>query len=104
MGDSLGGIPDDDSCYTNGNVDYKKIENKEFYQDGIKRLLIANEKKISLAIMCSEAKPHECHRSKLVGETLKKYKVYLKHVDEKDLIVSQEQVISRIKGNQLSIF
>ena len=104
MGDALGGIPDDDSCYTDGRVDYQKIEQKEFYQNGIKRLLVANEKQIPLAIMCSESKPQECHRSKLIGETLKKYNVNLQHIDERENLLTQEQVISKAKENQLSIF
>ena len=104
MGDALGGIPDDDSCYTDGRVDYQKIEQKEFYQNGIKRLLVANEKKIPLILMCSESRPFECHRSKLIGETLKKHQVDLLHIDERDDLLSQEQVIAKARNNQLSIF
>ena len=38
MGDTLGGRPDDETCYVNGKVDYEKVKVTEFYQRGIQRL------------------------------------------------------------------
>lgn len=38
MGDTLGGRPNDPTCYTDGKVDYDKIKQKDFYQHGIGRL------------------------------------------------------------------
>ena len=105
MGDSLGGLPPDRSCYTEeGYVDYSKVESKKFYQEGIKRLMTAHAKKVSLAIMCSESKPHECHRSKLVGETLEKNQIALQHINENGDILSQKEVMTGLKSNQLSLF
>ena len=80
MGDVLGGLPDDNSCYTNGHVDYNKLREKEFFKNGLKRLITANNKKIKVAIMCSESNPAECHRTKLIGEELKKKDIILNHI------------------------
>ena len=80
MGDVLGGLPDDNSCYTNGHVDYNKLKEKEFFKNGLKRLITANNKKIKVAIMCSESNPAECHRTKLIGEELKKKNIILNHI------------------------
>ena len=33
--------------------------------------------------MCSESKPCECHRSKLIGKVLDIDKISMKHIDEK---------------------
>ena len=33
MGDVLGGLPDDTSCYTNGHVDYEKLKEKDFFKN-----------------------------------------------------------------------
>ena len=105
MGDSLGGLPSDTSCYTEeGYVDYSQMESKKFYQDGVKRLITAHEKKIPLVIMCSESKPHECHRSKLIGETLQKNGIELRHIDETGNILLQQDVIAKLKNNQPSLF
>jgi uncharacterized protein (DUF488 family) len=72
MGDVLGGRPDDLTCYDNkGKVDYQAIKTKEFFKQGIERIRIAYEKNIKVALICSESKPQECHRSKLIGEALR---------------------------------
>lgn len=93
IGDKLGGYPTDKSCYdTKGNVDYELIKEKEFFREGIQRLLTANEKNITLAIMCSEAKPEKCHRSKLIGEELLKHDISLKHIISEKQIIMQEEL------------
>jgi len=80
MGDVLGGLPDDVTCYTNGHVDYNKIKEKDFFKNGLQRLITANDKNIKVAIMCSESKPEECHRTKLIGEELKNGGIILNHI------------------------
>lgn len=105
MGDVLGGLPDDTTCYTNGHVDYEKLKVKEFFKEGLKRLVIANDKKIRVAIMCSESKPEECHRTKLIGEELRKNNITLNHITRsknktKDLIIkTQGQVMFDVAPN-----
>lgn len=104
MGDLLGGQPRDESCYTDGKVDYEKCKTKPFYQKGIDRLRTAWTKHLRIAIMCSEGKPQDCHRSKLIGETLSALNIDVRHIDETGLLKSQEQVIETLLGNQLSFF
>lgn len=71
MGDQLGGRPDDPTCYTeNGNVDYGQCRQRDFFQAGIQRLLTACERGYSLALLCSEGNPANCHRSGLIGSEL----------------------------------
>ena len=105
LGDSLGGLPDDQTCYTNGHVDYDKLKEKEFFKNGLQRLVAANDKKIKVAIMCSESKPEECHRTKLIGEELKKFGIGLNHITRtkskpKQLIIkSQNDVMLEVAPN-----
>lgn len=80
MGDAIGGLPSDPSCYTGGHIDYEKLGKKAFFIKGLERLVVANEKSIRLAIMCSESNPSMCHRSKLVGQELLKRGVVLNHI------------------------
>jgi uncharacterized protein (DUF488 family) len=97
VGDVLGGLPEDRSCYDyNGKVVYDLIKEKLFFKEGLERLIKANEKKIKIAIMCSESKPEECHRSKLIGQELLKQKISLKHIVSDKVIKSQEIVMSEL--------
>ena len=69
IGNILGGKPRDDDCYENGKIVYEKVMWKNWYQEGISRLVeLAGEKKV--AIMCSEEDPHKCHRHHLITQSL----------------------------------
>lgn len=70
FGDSLGGRPKDESCYTNGKVDYRKVSATSFFKQGIEQLKNACAKNDKIAILCSESKPSACHRTHLVAENL----------------------------------
>lgn len=97
VGDTLGGLPEDRSCYDfNGKVVYDIIKEKQFFKQGLKRLTTANEKRIQLAIMCSESKPEECHRSKLIGQELRNKEISLKHIVSIKRVKSQETVMNEL--------
>ena len=104
MGDMLGGRPDDETCYVNGKVDYEKVKATASYQRGIQRLHTAFSQQQSVALMCSEGKPEECHRCKLIGTTLTQENIPVIHIDENDEQLTQEQVVERLTGGQLSMF
>jgi len=94
MGDSIGGRPEDTSCYDNeGKVNYEMIKKKDFFLQGIDRLRTAYYKNINAIIMCSESKPCECHRSKLIGRVLDLENILIKHIDEKGNLKEQAAVI-----------
>lgn len=97
MGDTIGGRPQDVSCYDGeGKVDYEAIKTKDFFMQGIDRLKTAHNKDINVVIMCSESKPCECHRSKLIGRVLYCDNIILKHIDEKGKIKDQVSVINEL--------
>ncbi len=104
MGDSLGGLPDDPACYTNGKVDYDIVREKPFYIKGIKRLIDASNKGITVVVMCSEEKPEGCHRSKLIGRSLEEIAIDVIHIDENNLEISQREAMLRVSGGQPSLF
>ncbi|MCW8896600.1 MAG: DUF488 domain-containing protein [Flavobacteriales bacterium] len=105
MGDNLGGRPNDLACYTEGKVDYETIRTKEFFKKGINNLLTKASKK-RVVIMCSEGKPHECHRSKLIGKELVNNDVSIIHIDHNSNLRSQNEVmLLATKGvNDTSLF
>ena len=104
MGNNLGGLPQNEDCYTNGHVDYSKVEKQLFYKQGINRLYTAWKKQIPVAIMCTEGRPEDCHRSKLIGQTLTKMDIPVAHIDEKGDLLTQQEVIDRLTNGQLSLF
>ena len=105
MGDTLGGHPDDEECYdVNGKVDYERVKKTERYQFGIKRLQTAVAQKQCVALMCSEGKPENCHRSKLIGETLQRRNIQITHIDENNELRSQMHIINRLTGGQMPLF
>ena len=107
MGDNIGGRPKDTTCYDDdGKVDYEKVKMKDFFLQGIDRLKTAYNKEINLVIMCSESKPCECHRSKLIGRVLNSDKITLKHIDENGKLKDQNTVILELnKGkNDINLF
>ena len=104
MGDTLGGQPDDPDCYSDGKVDYEKCRQKPFFREGIGRLHRAWEQKLPVVIMCSEGKPENCHRSKLIAPALAEQGITVIHIDENDQPISQEDVMLRIIRGQPSLF
>jgi hypothetical protein len=64
-------------------VDFQKFRNSDLFSDGIGRIKTAYEKNYTLAIMCSEKSPVDCHRyffvSKRIEQTLGDW-VQVEHV------------------------
>ena len=107
MGDTLGGRPKDSSCYIDNKVDYKRVREKPFFQRGIAYLHTAWEKQLRIALMCSEAKPQECHRTKLIGNILTEQNIDVAHIDETGAIKTQAQInhmIQKLSDEQPSFF
>lgn len=99
MGDTLGGRPSDPMFYNGDNkIDYVKLSQAPFYQQGIGRLQKAHEQKLAVAIMCAEAKPEQCHRTNLIGSTLTELNIPVCHIDENNQLLTQAEVQTRQKA------
>lgn len=96
MGDNLGGLPSDRSCYEDGKVNYDLIKGKNFFKEGLARLIKAYKKDINVVIMCSETKPEECHRSKLIGQELLKNNITIQHITKIDKIKDQLTLMNEL--------
>ena len=104
MGDSLGGQPSDPACHIDGKVDYDKVRAQPFFQAGIERLKKAFQQPRRAALMCSEGRPEQCHRSKLIGEALATAGIPVCHIDEDGQLLTQTQVIERLTQGQMDLF
>jgi len=102
MGAELGGRPDDPTCYDeDGRVDYLACRERRSFQQGIERLLRASESGHRVAIMCSEGRPEDCHRAKLVASVLCERGVEVQHIDECNELRSHDEILARLHRGQL---
>lgn len=104
MGDTLGGMPKEPCCLTDGKVDYEKVRVQPFFKAGMERVRQAFQQQRRVALMCSEGRPEECHRSKLIGESLTVAGVPVCHIDEDGMLVSHKEVIDRLTKGQMDLF
>lgn len=104
MGDTLGGRPDDVACYDeDGHVDYRVCQQHPTFQAGFARLRAAWEQDAGAAIFCSELRPEQCHRTKLVAEALTGAGVPVEHIDADGSIASHAAVMERLHDPQLNL-
>ena len=105
MGESLGGRPDDPGSYReDGRVDYERRRLHSNFQDGIASLEAGWEAGHQIVLMCSEGKPQECHRTKLVAEELVRIGVPISHIDERGAEQSHEAVMESVTNGQGTLF
>jgi uncharacterized protein (DUF488 family) len=70
LGRELGGMPKDPDLYDQeGYVLYWKIAESDLFEEGIERLQIGIAS-YTVALMCGEEDPSNCHRRRLVGRVL----------------------------------
>lgn len=104
MGNALGGRPQDPSCYENAHVIYGRVQEKAFFRGGIDRLVSASTQGVRVCLLCSELRPEDCHRSKLIGVSLADRGVPVVHLGPQGEHVSQFDVMERLKTAQSELF
>lgn len=84
-------------------VDFQKFRNSELFSDGIGRIKTAYEKDYTLAIMCSEKRPVDCHRYFLISKRIEQDLgdwVEIEHVvqpsGDDPLTISNQQVTKQL--------
>lgn len=79
LGRELGARRDEPECYDNGQAIYERVAQLPLFRKGIDRLLDGAERH-TIAIMCAEKEPLDCHRTVLVCRNLRPYKVHIRHI------------------------
>lgn len=96
LGEELGGRPDDPDAYrSDGRVDYKARRKSYAFSAGIERLLAELEKR-SLALMCAEEDPLECHRFLMICPELVSLEIYPLHIRKGSPPETQEAAENRL--------
>lgn len=79
LGKELGARSENPACYRLGKVQYDCLAKQPQFADGIKRVT-EGMKKHSIALMCAEKDPLECHRTLLVARKLYEAGVKIAHI------------------------
>jgi uncharacterized protein (DUF488 family) len=96
LGEELGGRPDDVDAYRpSGVVDYEARRRSYAFQRGVERLLKELEGR-SVAMMCAEEDPLECHRFLMICPELVKLGIHPLHIRKGGQIETQEVAENRL--------
>ena len=99
LGEELGGRPDDVDAYRpDGLVDYRVRRKSYAFRAGIER--VAKElEEYSLALMCAEEDPLECHRFLMICPELVQVGIQPRHIRKGSQIETQEAAETRLLAN-----
>ncbi len=106
LGRELGGRPEGDEFYDEtGHVLYDRVASTRLFQKGLSRL----EKGIreyTVALVCAEESPAECHRRLLIGRVLLDRGIRVEHIRGEGRVQTEEEVAAEADPNldQLSLF
>lgn len=97
MGNEFGARREDKSLYTNdGYLDFDKVSKTSLFGDGVERIKNGIKNKFSIAFMCTEKDPIDCHRNILVAREFYKMKYSIYNILENGEIQTQEDIEKRL--------
>lgn len=96
LGEELGARSKDPSCYDDGRVSYRKLAATDLFRQGIDRVLAA-AKTHTVAIMCAEKDPLDCHRTILVTREIVKRGEAVTHILASGEVESHDQVMQHLR-------
>jgi hypothetical protein len=80
LGDSLGGRPAQPGLYDAwGRVDYEKVRATAAFGRGLERL-VREQERFTVAVLCSEADPLDCHRGLMITPALVEIGIAPEHI------------------------
>ncbi len=96
LGEELGGRPDDPDAYRpNGLVDYRSRRKSYAFGAGVERVLKELERR-SVALMCAEEDPLECHRFLMICPELVNLGIQPLHIRKGSVVEVQEAAENRL--------
>jgi uncharacterized protein YfkK (UPF0435 family) len=81
-------------------VDFQKFRKDDLFSDGIKRIESAYDNNYTLALMCSEKSPIDCHRYFLVSKKIEQ--MFGDWIEVKHIIQNQYSKIDTVSNENLS--
>lgn len=95
--DEFGARRSEDSVYINNSVDFNKVMELEIFHKGIERIKNGLHTGYSIALMCTEYNPVDCHRFSLVSRGIRKQlSVSINHILDQNVCKSTEELESEL--------
>jgi uncharacterized protein (DUF488 family) len=91
LGKELGGRPRSSNLFCDGIADYEKMALQPDFLKGIDRV-VAGSNEHTIALMCSEHNPLDCHRCLLVGRVLTERNILLEHILSSGKVATQHEI------------
>ncbi len=79
LGRELGARRDEPECYVDGQAVYERVAQLPLFREGIDRLLKGAER-YTIALMCAEKEPLDCHRTVLICRHLRPHGLHIRHI------------------------
>lgn len=95
LGKELGARSSDPAAYMNGRVQYGLLARTPLFQQGLARVR-EGLKKHTIALMCAERDPLECHRSILVARHLVDLGIQVQHIHADSHVESHADAMERL--------
>lgn len=71
---------DPDLLDEEGKVDFEKVRKSWLFKNGVERLWLGLDKGFTIALMCSEGEPFDCHRFSMISIALERDGFEVKHI------------------------
>ena len=79
LGRELGARRDESECYVDGQAVYERVALLPLFREGIDRL-VKGAGDYTIALMCAEKEPLDCHRTVLVCRHLRPHGLHVQHI------------------------
>lgn len=97
MGGCFGARPEDRTLYSqDGYLDFEKARNTFKFQCGVDNVIKGMQTGNSIALMCTEKDPIECHRAIMVARTFYERNIEVQHILADSSLQSHEVLNQRL--------
>ncbi len=95
LGKEFGARSPNPNCYRSGKVQYDRLAVQPEFAQGVQRIN-EGKQKFSIAFMCAEKDPADCHRALLVARKFFEDGDAVSHIHSNGSLETQEQLESRL--------
>lgn len=87
---------DPDLLDEEGKVDFEKVRKSWLFKNGVERLWLGLDKGFTMALMCSEGEPFDCHRFSMISIALEKDGFNVKHILKDKTVKSNAELETQL--------
>ena len=95
LGKELGGRPRVSNLYCEGTANYEKMAKEPDFLKGIDRVM-SGAREHTIALMCSEHNPLDCHRCLLVGRALAEHDLSVGHILNNGRVAEHHEIEEKL--------